>query len=117
MVARAALAAMRRAGFRVLGFRHRELFHATSSANSHKAHIYDHIRPTLTSALDLGVTPFLDLHPELSQGQTLADVATTLREALHWLREGCEVGMYPYVIPFSGAAMAADPGLACLHRP
>ena len=28
-----------------------------------------------------------------------------------WLRQGCEVGIYPYVIPFSGSAMAADPEL------
>ena len=103
------LAAMRRAGFRVLGFGI-ESFSRNVLGEFNKAHIYDHIRPTLTSALDLGVTPFLDLILS-SPRATLADVATTLREALHWLREGCEVGMYPYVIPFSGAAMAADPGL------
>jgi hypothetical protein len=28
------------------------------------------------------------------------------------MREGCEIGMYPYVIPFSGAAFATDPKLA-----
>jgi len=28
------------------------------------------------------------------------------------LREGCEIGMYPYVIPFSGAQFAKDPKLA-----
>jgi hypothetical protein len=35
-----------------------------------------------------------------------------LRQAYRWLREGCEIGMYPYVIPFSGAAFAKDPSLA-----
>ncbi len=75
-----------------------------------KAQIYNHIRPTLTSALELGITPFLDLILS-SPRATLADVAATLREAYHWLRQGCEVGMYPYVIPFSGAAMSADPAL------
>jgi hypothetical protein len=39
------------------------------------------------------------------------DVATTLREAHRWLMRGCEIGMYPYVIPFSGAAFAQDPKL------
>jgi hypothetical protein len=27
------------------------------------------------------------------------------------MRLGCEIGMYPYVIPFSGAAFARDPSL------
>jgi hypothetical protein len=41
----------------------------------------------------------------------MEDVATTLREAHRWLVRGCEIGMYPYVIPFSGAAFAQDPKL------
>jgi radical SAM superfamily enzyme YgiQ (UPF0313 family) len=103
------LAAMRQAGFRVLGFGI-ESFSRNILGEFNKAHIYGHIRPTLTSALELGITPFLDLILS-SPRATLADIAATLREALHWLRQGCEVGMYPYVIPFSGAAMAADPEL------
>ncbi|HYO78186.1 MAG TPA: hypothetical protein VE010_17125, partial [Thermoanaerobaculia bacterium] len=42
---------------------------------------------------------------------TLADLAITIAEAYRWIEAGCEVGMYPYVIPFSGAAMANDPSL------
>src|SRR5258705_14911 len=103
------LAAMRQAGFRVLGFGI-ENFSPNVLGEFNKAHIYSHIRPTLTSALQLGITPFLDLILS-SPRATLADVADTLREAYHWLRQGCEVGMYPYVIPFSGAAMSADPAL------
>jgi hypothetical protein len=34
-----------------------------------------------------------------------------VRQAFHWISRGCEVGMYPYVVPFSGAAMARDPTL------
>jgi hypothetical protein len=34
-----------------------------------------------------------------------------LRQAYLWLKRGCEIGMYPYVIPFSGAALARDPEL------
>jgi hypothetical protein len=60
--------------------------------------------------LQLGITPFLDLILS-SPRATLEDVAETLREAYRWLRQGCEVGMYPYVIPFSGAAFARDPAL------
>ncbi len=103
------LAAMRQAGFRVLGFGI-ENFSRSVLGEFNKSHIYGHIHPTLTAALALGITPFLDLILS-SPRATLADVATTLREAYRWLRQGCEVGMYPYVIPFSGAAMAADPEL------
>jgi radical SAM superfamily enzyme YgiQ (UPF0313 family) len=103
------LHAMRRAGFRVLGFGI-ENFSRNVLAEFNKAQIYSHIQPTLTDALALGITPFLDIILS-SPRAGLADVATTLREAYRWLRQGCEVGMYPYVIPFSGAAMAVDPAL------
>jgi len=104
------LTAMRRAGFRVLGFGV-ESFSPSTLAEFNKAQIHRHIEPMLRAALDLGITPFLDLILSSPRG-TLEDVATTLREAYRWLREGCEVGMYPYVIPFSGAALARDPALA-----
>lgn len=103
------LSAMRRAGFRVLGFGI-ENFSRNVLAEFNKAQIYSHIEPTLSTALYLGITPFLDLILS-SPRATLEDVATTLREAYRWIRQGCEVGMYPYVIPFSGAAMAVDPEL------
>jgi anaerobic magnesium-protoporphyrin IX monomethyl ester cyclase len=103
------LAAMRRAGFRVLGFGI-ESFSRNILREFNKAQIHSHIEPTLSQALELGVTPFLDIILS-SPRATLADVAGTLREAYRWLRSGCEVGLYPYVIPFSGAAMAADPEL------
>ena len=64
----------------------------------------------LSAALATGVTPFLDLILS-SPRAALEDVAETLREAYRWLRQGCEIGMYPYVIPFSGAAFARDPSL------
>jgi hypothetical protein len=64
----------------------------------------------LSAALAEGVTPFLDLILS-SPHAALEDVAETLREAFRWLRAGCEIGMYPYVIPFSGAAFAKDPSL------
>jgi radical SAM superfamily enzyme YgiQ (UPF0313 family) len=103
------LGAMRRAGFRVLGFGI-ENFSRRVLAEFNKARIYGHIEPTLTTARELGITPFLDLI--LSSPRTrLSDLAVTLRRAYRWLQRGCEVGMYPYVIPFSGAPMAADPEL------
>src|SRR5579859_3120906 len=104
------LAAMRRAGFRVLGFGI-ESFSPRVLAEFNKAQIHRHIEPMLTAALATGVTPFLDLILS-SPHATLEDVAETLRGAYHWLMEGCEIGMYPYVIPFSGAAFAQDPKLA-----
>jgi radical SAM superfamily enzyme YgiQ (UPF0313 family) len=103
------LMAMRRAGFRVLGFGI-ENFSRKVLREFNKGRIHDHIEPTLTAATGLGITPFLDLILS-SPRATLADVAETLRQAYRWLSRGCEVGMYPYVIPFSGAAMAADPAL------
>jgi radical SAM superfamily enzyme YgiQ (UPF0313 family) len=103
------LAAMRQAGFRVLGFGI-ESFSRNMLGEFNKAQIYPHIRPTLATARKLGIIPFLDIILS-SPRATLSDVATTLRESYRWLRRGCEVGMYPYVIPFSGAAVAADPAL------
>jgi radical SAM superfamily enzyme YgiQ (UPF0313 family) len=104
------LSAMRRAGFRVLGFGI-ESFSEQVLGEFNKAQIHRHIEPMLTAALATGVTPFLDLIVS-SPHSTLQDVAVTLREAYRWLRQGCEIGMYPYVIPFSGAAFARDPALA-----
>jgi radical SAM superfamily enzyme YgiQ (UPF0313 family) len=103
------LAAMRRAGFRVLGFGI-ESFSKKVLGEFNKAHIHRHIEPMLSTALASGVTPFLDLILS-SPHAALEDVAQTLREAYRWLREGCEIGMYPYVIPFSGAMLAQDPSL------
>jgi len=103
------LKAMRRAGFRVLGFGI-ESFSPRVLAEFNKAHIHRHIEPMLTAARAVGITPFLDLILSSPQSQ-IADVAQTLREAYRWLRAGCEIGMYPYVIPFSGAAFARDTSL------
>jgi hypothetical protein len=103
------LSAMRRAGFRVLGFGI-ESFSQKVLGEFNKAQIYRHIEPMLSAALATGVTPFLDLILS-SPHSSLADVAITLREGYRWLRQGCEIGMYPYVIPFSGAAFAHDPAL------
>jgi radical SAM superfamily enzyme YgiQ (UPF0313 family) len=104
------LAAMRRAGFRVLGFGI-ESFAPNILAEFNKARIYQHIEPMLSAALEAGITPFLDLILT-SPRASMEDLALTLREAYRWLRRGCEIGMYPYVIPFSGSALERDPSLA-----
>jgi radical SAM superfamily enzyme YgiQ (UPF0313 family) len=103
------LGAMRRAGFRVLGFGI-ESFSRNVLQEFNKGHIHGYVEPMLTAALQLGITPFLDLILS-SPGSRLEDIGETLREAFRWLRQGCEIGMYPYVIPFSGAALARDPAL------
>jgi anaerobic magnesium-protoporphyrin IX monomethyl ester cyclase len=103
------LRAMSRAGFRVLGFGI-ESFSKNVLGEFNKAQIHRHIEPMLSAALASGVTPFLDLILS-SPRATLEDVGETLREAYRWLRAGCEIGMYPYVIPFSGSAFARDPSL------
>jgi radical SAM superfamily enzyme YgiQ (UPF0313 family) len=104
------LTAMRKAGFRVLGFGV-ESFSPGILAEFNKAQIHRHIAPMLSAALDRGITPFLDLILT-SPRCGMEDLAETLREAFRWLKRGCEVGMYPYVIPFSGAALAKDPQLS-----
>ena len=103
------LTAMKRAGFRVLGFGI-ENFSPRVLGEFNKAQIHRHIEPVLSAALACGVTPFLDLILS-SPHSTLEDVCQTLREAYRWLRQGCEIGVYPYVIPFSGAALARDASL------
>ncbi|HEY3850707.1 MAG TPA: radical SAM protein [Steroidobacteraceae bacterium] len=103
------LTAMRRAGFRVLGFGI-ESFSERVLTEFNKSQIYRHIEPMLSRALAAGMTPFLDLILS-SPRATMKDVVETLRGAYHWMQKGCEIGMYPYVIPFSGAAFAGDPSL------
>lgn len=103
------LTAMRGAGFRVLGFGI-ESFSPAVLEEFNKKHIYRFIEPVLTEARALGITPFLDLILTSPRG-SLADFAETIRQAHRWITAGCEVGMYPYVIPFSGAAMSNDPML------
>jgi radical SAM superfamily enzyme YgiQ (UPF0313 family) len=100
---------MRDAGFRVLGFGV-ESFSPNVLKEFNKAQIVPHIESALTSALRLGLTPFLDLIL-CSPRSSLADVALTVRQTYRWIVAGCEVGLYPYVVPFSGAAMARDPQL------
>ena len=103
------LVAMRRAGFRVLGFGVESFSHGTLE-EFNKGQIHRHIAPMLEAALQLGITPFLDLILTSPRG-SLKDLAETLRQSYRWLKRGCEVGMYPYVIPFSGAALSRDPDL------
>ncbi|HEX9984457.1 MAG TPA: radical SAM protein [Thermoanaerobaculia bacterium] len=103
------IAAMREAGFRVLGFGI-ENFSPAVLAEFNKSRIAPAIEPGLTAALAQGITPFLDIILT-SPRSTLADLALTIGEAHRWIEAGCEVGMYPYVIPFTGAAMSNDPSL------
>ena len=103
------LAAMKRAGFRVLGFGV-ENFSRNVLEEFNKRRIFPHIRPMLRAALEHGITPFLDLILTSPRG-SVKDFACNVKEAFGWVEAGCEVGMYPYIIPFSGAAMAKDPAL------
>ena len=103
------LAAMRQAGFRVLGFGI-ESFAPRVLEEFNKGQIHRHIEPALREARRQNITPFLDLILT-SPRSTLADVALTVREAFRWIEGGCEVGIYPYVIPFTGSAFSRDPAL------
>jgi radical SAM superfamily enzyme YgiQ (UPF0313 family) len=100
------LAAMKAAGFRVLGFGV-ESFAPGILKEFNKAQIEPFIVPMLTTALQLGITPFLDMILSSPRCQ-LQDVAKSVVEAYRWIEAGCEVGIYPYVIPFSGSAMSRD---------
>jgi radical SAM superfamily enzyme YgiQ (UPF0313 family) len=103
------LAAMRQAGFRVLGFGI-ESFAPDVLREFNKEQIHRHIEPVLQEARRQNITPFLDLILT-SPRSTLADFALTVREAFRWIEAGCEVGVYPYVIPFTGSAFSRDPTL------
>ena len=74
------LAAMRRAGFRVLGFGI-ENFSRNVLEEFNKGQIHRHIEPMLSAALELGITPFLDLILS-SPRASLQDVAETLARSL-----------------------------------
>jgi anaerobic magnesium-protoporphyrin IX monomethyl ester cyclase len=104
------LIAMRRAGFRVLGFGI-ENFSLDVLKEFNKRQIHRHIEPVLATTLRLGITPFLDLILT-SPRSTVADLAQNVQQASRWIEAGCEVGVYPYVIPFSGSALAADAELS-----
>jgi radical SAM superfamily enzyme YgiQ (UPF0313 family) len=103
------LAIMKQAGFRVLGFGV-ESFSKNVLGEFNKAQIYKHIDVNLAEAVRLGLTPFLDLIMS-SPRCSVEDIHTTVTRAYHWIMQGCEVGLYPYIIPFSGSAMARDPEL------
>ena len=103
------LAAMRRAGFRVLGFGVENVA-LPVLREFNKARIHPLIAPVLQNALDEGIVPFLDMIMTSPLG-SLEDMAENFRQAYRWTIAGCEVGMYPYVIPFSGAAMSNNTSL------
>ena len=105
----ARLALMRQAGFRVLGFGV-ETFSRAVLEEFHKGRIFPFIEPMLRAALSSGITPFLDLILT-SPRSRLTDLGETVRSIHRWAEAGCEIGVYPYVIPFAGSAMAADPAL------
>jgi hypothetical protein len=83
------LAAMRAAGFRVLGFGI-ESFAMGILQEFNKARIHPHIETNLRLALEAGVTPFLDMILT-SPRCTLADVAENIRSLYRWVQAGCEV--------------------------
>lgn len=103
------LSAMRASGFRVLGFGI-ENFSIDVLTEFNKRQIHRHIEPALSEALRLGITPFLDMILTSPRAK-LPDLAETVRQAFRWILAGCEIGIYPYVIPFSGAAMSNEPSL------
>lgn len=103
------LALMKQAGFRVLGFGV-ESFSRNVLGEFNKAQIFKHIDTNLEEALRLGLRPFLDLIMS-SPRSTVTDIHTTVTRAYHWIMQGCEIGLYPYIIPFSGSVMSRDPEL------
>jgi len=103
------LSALKEAGFRVLGFGI-ENFSLAVLKEFNKARIHPRIETALSTALSLGITPFLDMIMT-SPRCGMQDLAENIRQAYRWVLAGCEVGMYPYVIPFSGAVMSSDPEL------
>jgi len=100
------LESMKKAGFRLLGYGV-ESFSEQVLREYGKHEIYPFIDNTLAETLNSGITPFLDIilaSPE----STLEDVMKTLNRCLEYLIKGCEVSIYPTVIPFSGSEMVDD---------
>jgi anaerobic magnesium-protoporphyrin IX monomethyl ester cyclase len=98
---------MKRAGFRLIGYGI-ESFSERVLKEYGKQGIFRFIDGTLHETLNSGITPFLDIilaSPE----STLNDVILTLNRCLEYLLKGCEISIYPTVIPFSGAEIASDP--------
>jgi hypothetical protein len=101
------LESMKHAGFRLIGYGV-ESFSERVLREYGKQEIYPFIDSTLLETLGSGITPFLDIilaSPE----STLEDVIMTLNRCLEYLLKGCEVSIYPTVIPFSGAEIVDDP--------
>jgi len=100
---------MGRAGFRLIGYGV-ESFSRRVLHEFGKEEIHPFIEPTIRATLARGITPFLDVILA-SPNSHLSDVVLTVGKCLEYLRLGCEISIYPKVIPFAGSALAADPGL------
>ena len=82
------LRAMRWAGFRVLGFGF-ESFSPRVLDEFGKRRVHRHIAPILGHALNLGITPVLDLI-RTSPKSRVADLAETIRQGCRWTMAGCD---------------------------
>jgi radical SAM superfamily enzyme YgiQ (UPF0313 family) len=103
------LAAMRRAGFRLIGYGVGS-FSEKILREYGKELIFSRLDEVLEATLRSGIKVFLDIiltSPE----STLPDVALTLNKCVSYLRKGCEISIYPTIIPFAGSEIMHRPSL------
>ncbi|MDD5773750.1 MAG: cobalamin-dependent protein [bacterium] len=100
---------MKSAGFRLIGYGV-ESFSINTLKEYNKETIYNKIDKILNISLEVGIKPFLDIIL-ISPDCSFNDVFLTLSKCIEYLEKGCEVSIYPSVIPFAGSKMTQDPGL------
>jgi radical SAM superfamily enzyme YgiQ (UPF0313 family) len=106
------LRSMQKAGFRLIGYGV-ESFSRKTLCEYDKEAIYEKVEKVLDQTIETGITPFLDIIL-VSPDSRFADIVDTLRKCIKYLGKGCEISIYPTVIPFAGSQMSQDPRLKSL---
>ncbi len=104
---RKGLSLMKDAGFRVIGYGV-ESFSRGVLLEFGKEHIYDRIDGVIEETKSLGIKPFLDIILS-SPNSTFEDVIYTMNKSITHALNGCEVSIYPVVIPLAGSRIVSMP--------
>lgn len=108
-VSKELLGMMKRAGFRLIGYGI-ESFSKNMLREFNKTNTFKYVEQTISDTINAGITPFLNIILS-SPDSTMKDIVTTLSKVFYYQKKGCEMSIYPYVMPFSGSHMAEQPGL------
>lgn len=108
------LESMKKAGFRLIGYGV-ESFSRSVLREYGKERTYHITKKVLDETLKAGIRPFIDIILA-SPNSELNNVVYTLKRCIEYIKKGCEISIYPTVIPFAGSKMAQDPDLLPLIR-